>query len=123
MIINLTPHMINVYSITSCEEQVKGTYKSLILKDGAVPVMSLPSSGVARASATKELVDTLEGVPLYQTTYGTVENLPEPTEGIFYIVSALTAQAAKNRNDVLIVDGTVRNSEGQIIGCTAFGRV
>lgn len=123
MIINLTPHNISVYSMDSCEEITKGSYKSLVLKEGATPMMVLPSEGVARASAIKQTVDTINGIPVNATSYGEVEGLPEEAKDTFYVVSALTAQAAPSRRDLLIVDGTVRNDAGQIVGCTAFGRI
>ena len=86
-----------------------------------------PSEGVARASATKNEVGQLEiaglAVAIEATTYGEVENLPQPQEGTYYVVSALTAQAAKGRTDLLVVGTTVRNAEGQIVGCISFGKI
>lgn len=122
-IINMTPHTINLYLITDCEEVVKGTYKSLTLKEGAKPLMIYPSQGVARATSKRELVYTINNIPVYTTTYGEPEGLPEPASNTYFIVSALTAQAAVGRKDLLIIDGAVRNAEGQIVGCTAFGRI
>ena len=126
-IINLTPHAVALYSMEDCQEVVQGKYKTLVLKEGATPKCVYPSEGVARASAVKAEVDHLEigdlVVPVNSTTYGTPEGLPEPVEGRYYIVSALTAQAAVGRKDLLIVDSTVRDGEGRIVGCTAFGRV
>ena len=122
-ILNLTPHQINLYSINDCQEVVQGKYKTLVLKEGATPQLVLPSVGVARATCTKERVGTIDYIPVFETVYGEVEGLFEPAEGTYYVVSALTAQAAVGRKDLLIVDGTVRNADGQIVGCTAFGRV
>ena len=122
-ILNLTPHQINLYSINDCEEVSKGNYKTLVLKEGATPQMVLPSVGVARATCTKERIGSIDYIPVYETVYGEVEGLFEPAEGTYYVVSALTAQAAKDRKDLLIVDSTVRDSEGRIVGCTAFGRI
>lgn len=122
-IINLTPHTINLYSTIDCEETVKGTYKSLVLKEGAQPLVTYPSQGVARAASSKELVYTINNIPVYTTVYGEPEGLPEPAPNTYFIVSVLTAQAAKGRHDLLIIDGAVRNAEGQIVGCTAFGRI
>lgn len=126
-IINLTPHALALYSMEDCQEVVQGKYKTLVLKEGATPKCVYPSAGVARASAFKvEVCNLLLGdllVPVNSTTYGTPEGLPEPVEGRYYIVSALTAQAAADRKDLLIVDSTVRDGEGRIVGCTAFGRV
>lgn len=126
-IINLTPHLVALYSTADVVETQQGQYKALTLKEGAQPLAVFPSKGVARATATKAVVDQLEVagqvVAVNATTYGSPEGLPEPVEGTYYIVSALTAQAAKDRHDLLIVDGTVRDADGRICGCTAFGRV
>lgn len=126
-IINLTPHALALYSMEDCQEVVQGKYKTLVLKEGAMPKCVYPSAGVARASAIKAEVDHLTigdlVVPVNATTYGAPEGLPEPVEGRYYIVSSLTAQAAKDRKDLLIVDSTVRDGEGRICGCTAFGRI
>ena len=122
-IINMTPHTINLYLITDCEETIKGTYKSLTLKEGAKPLMVYPSQGVARATSSRELLYTINNIPVYTTTYGSPEGLPEPVPNTYIIVSALTAQAAPERKDLIIVDGAVRDAEGRICGCTAFGRV
>ena len=126
-IINLTPHAVVLYSQSDCEEVTQGNYKTLVLKEGAEPKFVYPSAGVARASAFKaEVRNLLIGdmlVPVNVTSYGEPEGLPEPVEGRYYIVSTLTAQAAVDRKDLLIVDSTVRDGEGRIVGCTAFGRV
>lgn len=122
-IVNLTPHSVTVYSTNDVTEVTKGSYKSLVLKEGAEPIVTYPSQGVARAACSKEQIDTVNGIPVYATSYGEPEGLPPAREDTFYLVSALTAQAAPQRHDLLIIDGAVRNAEGQIVGCTAFGRV
>ena len=108
---NFTPHTINVYS-----------------PDGEKQLFSIVSSGVARAKETHETVDTLStgdfNVPVDRITYGTVDGLPPEKEGVYHIVSLITAlQCAGKRNDLLIVSGTVRDDQGRIIGCTGFARV
>lgn len=122
-IINLTPHEITLYATRDCIEVTKNGYKSLVLKKGAKPMAIYPSQGVARVTSFKELQYTINSVPVYTTEFGKVEGLPEPAHNVYYIVSALTAQAVKGRRDVLIGDGAVRDSEGKIVGCTAFGRI
>lgn len=126
-VINLTPHAVALYAQSDCDEVTQGKYKVLVPKEGAEPKFVFPSEGVARASAVKAEVGHLTlgdlVVPINATTYGDPEGLPEPVEDRYYIVSAITAQAAKDRRDLLIVDSTVRDSEGRICGCTAFGQV
>ncbi len=60
---------------------------------------------------------------IYKMEYGVVENLPEPKEDTYYIVSALVANAAKDRSDLLIPTHMVRNEAGQPIGCLDFSKV
>lgn len=126
-IVNLTPHQIALFKLSDCTSVQQGAYKSLVLKEGASPLATFPSQGVARATAYKAEVDHLilvgHEVAINATSYGELEGLPKAVKGTYYIVSALAAQAAKERTDLLIVDGTVRDGDGRICGCTAFGRV
>jgi len=51
------------------------------------------------------------------------QDLPDPVEGTLYIVSRIVAEAcADSRDDLLMVDGTIRDENGRIIGCEAFAR-
>lgn len=108
-IVNLTPH-----PVVLCD------------RDGA-PCVTLPACPTpARCSTERVVVGTAatEGlaVPLTKVRYGAVENLPEPEPGTIYIVSAIAAAAAKamGRTDVVIVDDTVRDESGRIIGAKAL---
>lgn len=108
---NFTPHTINVYS-----------------PDGEKQLFSIVSSGVARAAEFHETVDTLSrdgfNVPVDRVSYGEVDGLPPEKDGVYHIVSLITAlQCRDSRNDLLIVSGTVRDEHGRIIGCTGFARV
>ncbi len=60
-------------------------------------------------------------IPLKKTTLSEIEELPDETEGIFYIVSLLVLEAGKKlgRKDLLAPD-TFRDSQGIIIGCSGF---
>ena len=57
---------------------------------------------------------------------GAVEGLPETAaDDEYFVVSAITAQAAEATNHplrarLLVVADPVRNGDGQIIGCRAF---
>ena len=54
-------------------------------------------------------------------------SFPEPKENTIYVVSARVAQALKETNpertDVMIPAKTLRDSEGNIIGCTGLSLV
>lgn len=107
-IINLTPHRVNIVD-----------------EEGNV-VKTFESAGVARAAQKDVEIGTLEGIPIIETTFGEPIDLPEHSQGTYYIVSALTAKAAslsgRNTRDLLLTAKTVRNGDGQIIGCQALAR-
>ena len=51
---------------------------------------------------------------------GQVIGLPEKQNGVFIIVSRIICAACPDRSDLVIVDQTVRNDKGQIVGCKSF---
>lgn len=108
-IINLTPHDVVVHL-----EGEKKIY---------------PKSGeVARVTTKSVQVGEVDGVPVFEQTYGEIEGLPDPQDGVYYIVSLVVRQAAQaqGRTDVISPDtspsGAVRNEAGQIIGTKGFVR-
>lgn len=111
-IINLTPHEIN-----------------LLVRDEEIAIP--PSGTIARCEEERETTDFLvvDGVkiPINEKKYGAVYNLPSPQEGVVYIVSLPVAQAvaqnAPHRTDVFIVDDTVRDDKGRIVGARALARI
>ena len=107
-IINLTPHPINI-----------------IDEEGNI-IKVFESAGVARATQEDAEIGTLEGIPIIETTFGKIVDLPEYSQGTYYIVSAITAKAAslsgRSTRDLLLTGKTVRNSDGQIISCQALAR-
>ena len=107
--VNLTPHEVIVFD----EEG-----KNVLLR---VP----PSGEVARVEVKRKEAGTLNGVPLVRSEFGEVQGLPEPREGVVYIVSMIVLQALQGkRKDVVAPDtspqSAVRDSEGRIIGVKAF---
>ena len=107
-IFNLTPHRINIVD-----------------EEGNV-IKVFESEGVARAAQNDVQIGTLEGIQIIETDFGKPIGLPEFNQGTYYIVSALTAKAAslsgRNTQDLLLTGKTVRNSDGQIIGCQALAK-
>ena len=102
-IINLTPHTINI-----------------ILPDGKVDI---PASGtVARVSSHVEEVGVIDGIPVVRTVYGFVEDLPDPQDGVIYVVSGLVAGRCPDRQDVYVPGQQVRDEEGRIVGCASLSR-
>lgn len=106
-IINLTPYAITLMG----EEKI-----------------TIKSSGIARARQTRVTVGHITGpdgiqIPINKCVYGEVDGLPAPADNTIYIVSAIVAQAAKGRNDIYVVDDTVRDGAGAIIGAKALAKI
>lgn len=108
-VINFTPHTVTIVG-----------------EDGAT-LKSYPSMGVACAKQYAESIGELDGVELVSMKYGEPEELPEPSEGTYYIMSIITANAAKavgrGSDDLLITADPVRNESGQIVGYKRFALV
>lgn len=105
-IINCTPHAI-----------------TFLREDNSVLATVEPSGTIARASQTRDRVSEVNGIPVNQCSYGSVTGLPDPQPETIYLVSALTAQACRDRNDVYITDDAVRDDSGRIVGCRAIARI
>ena len=118
-IINYTPHAIN------------------LIEDDSV-TLTIPKTGTIVRAVRESIVDrkiTVDGnefevrkvrfsEPILVDTLDGNKELPLPhvQEGVLMAVSAIagTALMLAGRTDFLIVDGTVRNDDGQIIGATGF---
>ena len=71
-IVNLTPHTLNfVFNETKIDIE--------------------PSGSIARVSAKDTPMNPINGIPVFKTEYGEIENLPAPCEGKIYVVSSLVA--------------------------------
>lgn len=110
---NLTPHEVVIMA-----------------EDGNILAVIPPTGQVARASQTDTPSGEVEingvSVPVVMTGYGEVSGLPEPTEGVVFVVSALTAIAARAQGrsveDLLLTSSPVRDETGRIIGCRQLAR-
>ena len=108
-LINLTPHDIN------------------IVRNGEELVTFPKSNQIARCKEAVEQVGyiTVNGVkiPIIRKRLGEIEGLPEPQEGVKYLVSLAVAKAAVGRNDLLVPGQAVRDEKGRIIGTSALAVV
>ena len=112
-LLNLTPH-------------------PLTLRNGAGDDVTLPPSGtVARVdSVSTPTGQTVAGLPVQVTVFGQVTGLPDPQDGVAYLVSALVlgALAGSGRSDVFAPatgpqDGVVRNDQGHVVAVTRLNGV
>jgi hypothetical protein len=125
-LVNLTPHAIRV-----------------VVNDAYMDVLEIPPSGkVARVSSKQYFYDYVEvyqpdpfgegpeefrevvplRIPVYKTTYEEPVGVPEPKEGVIYIVSSLVKQQLPDRDDVVAPDtgpSAIREN-GQVVAVTRF---
>lgn len=94
MIMNLTPHAI-------------------VLPDRTIE----PSGQVARCSEITIPVSMFDGVEIVVRRYGEVTGLPEPQDGVLYVVSMLVRMARPDRHDLVSPGDLIRDNAGKIIGC------
>jgi len=105
-IINLTPHDVKLFH--NGQEHV------------------FPNAGTtARVTSSSEFSHPINGLPVHKTIYGEVENLPEPQDGVIYIVALLVAQVLDgSRTDIICPDtgpdSAVRDDKGLIAGVKRF---
>lgn len=127
MIINLTPHAIDIYD-EDAPDYLKTTDHALH------PVkLSLPPSG-AIARIAEDVVsvypphlylgaeDVLDVANVVEVRYGRLEGLPAAHPGRWHVVS-LACALASLRRDLLIPWRQVRNSSATVIGCRGLARV
>lgn len=103
MIINLTPHELNVYDA-----------------DGNWKFNLAPTYPPARVEEDRGQIGEVAGVPIWFTSFGEVEDLPEPEEDTIYIVSRMVKDRVPLRDDVLCPGTAIREGSGKIVGCIGF---
>jgi hypothetical protein len=116
-LINATPHSITLVS----REGVEQDNRRQFLAETVEILREIPPSGIlARVSMVNFPAGEIDGIAIESVTYGEIEGLPEPQEGVYYIVSGLVAAAAAKigRVDCLAPGALVRDKKtGVILGC------
>ena len=104
-IINLTPHSVNIVDV-----------------DGKEIARFEPTFPSTRCTQTNKIVSAIGEIPIMQTTFGEIYDLPEEDGDKKYIVSRIVLSAAKGREDLLTPNQVVRDSEGNIVGCQSLAK-
>jgi hypothetical protein len=102
-LVNLTPHAIKIADYGTVE----------------------PSGTVARVNMVSEISDELCGIQVVRRVECGVDGLPEPKDGVAYIVSSMVLAACEYRNDVYAPDTgetAVRDDKGRIQAVTRLVR-
>ena len=87
--------------------------------------VTYPRSGAPapRVSETTQPAGRLEGWPVQQVGLGDPIDLPEPEDGVVFVVSMITCQAAPGRRDLYYPYPLVRDSSGRIVGAAGLAQV
>lgn len=102
-IINLTPHAVTV----------SGPRGSLVL----------PSEGAARVADRATPSGGIGVVDVVEVSFGEVQGLPEPREGVVLLVSRVLALARPSRSDLVFPFGEIRDDNGAIVAVSALARI
>lgn len=103
-VINMTPHPITVAGLT-------------IAPDGRVPRLREETRTVGHVEVDGHTL------PVTETTFGALDGLPEPADGVVYVVSRMVAEAAPHRHDLFFPGQLLRDSEGRVIGAASLARL
>ena len=124
MIINCTPHNINIYTPSGCYMRDGCLY----LRDDAGefprPFRTYPAAKKpARVTFVQDPAGLADGILIYRWFTEEIVNFPEPKPNTFYIVSKMVAQAWPEREDFIFPGTLVFDAEGRVVGCIDFSRV
>ena len=113
MILNLTPHPIRIYAVDrpdGLDDLEPGLRVVLEPEDTPARLSTVPVGGLRR--------EVRYGIPIETIEFGSACNLPDPHDGISYVVSLPVALAlVRHRSDLLVPYREVRNASGTVIGC------
>jgi len=104
MLKNLTPHEVKIFKLN-------GTTPDL-------DVVIEAGGAVARVSCEYIKVDKkVNGIDLYRPVFGEVTGLPEYSDGVYLLVSAMVREALPLRKDLVSPGQLLRDDDGNVIGC------
>ena len=104
MRINATAYDISILSMDGVD--FKSSSKSyLSASDYITVVRKIPSSFTCEVEVFEISQEPICGIPAKKVRYGKITNLPDPQEGVFYIVDNLVAFVAKarGRNNLVLM--------------------
>jgi|BioPla2DNA2_1021312.scaffolds.fasta_scaffold03838_2 hypothetical protein len=115
-VVNCTPHDVVI---------VKEDDFYVIEKSGIIPRLKEVQTKLNEINFQATKLDEVRdiSVDIVQKSFNEIEGLPEKQEGTIYVVSALVAGAAKDRDDLFVPNDTVRDENGRIIGCRNLARI
>ncbi|MDI9385875.1 MAG: hypothetical protein QM518_16415 [Verrucomicrobiota bacterium] len=87
------------------------------------PAVDLPQRGNVRLTETFTPGPRFpNGLACTHVDYGTASGLPEPAQGVVYLVSQLVVSAFPDRTDLAFPAGLERDNDGTIVGFRILAR-
>lgn len=122
MVINLTPHDVNIYRSSDCYLQDGDLY--LREDTDPQPLLVYPATNEpARVTFVHEPSGMVDGILVYRWAPHEITGLPDSKPGTYYIVSKMLAQACPEREDLIFPSTLVYDADERIVGCIDFYRV
>lgn len=109
---NLTPHVVNLSGMAIEPEPISA--RVTMTRETVAEVTILRTVGI---DGWEQVT-----VPVHRAVIGAVTGLPDRDSGTILIVSRVVADAVPDRDDVFVVDDTVRDKQGRIVGAYALAR-
>jgi len=96
------------------------THHPITIMNKKGELVTIPPSGqIARADFDVIQVDEIDNIPIYEIKYKNIVGLPEPKEGVIYVVSAIMKNAVPDRRDV-VATFNVDRIDGKPTHCKGF---
>ena len=118
-IINMTPHPVRIYKADTPDRVDNPDHGVVMILEPSGQLARLSESVTGEETILNEEVE----IPVSRVSYAEVEGLPDPQQGVAYVVPLMTALASAGRDDLLVPYEQVRNLEGTVVGCRRLGRV
>lgn len=91
-----------------------------ILREDGPPAVFPVDLPAPRLAVTRDTLPSIDGFAVARPTMGQTTGLPDPVDGVYYVVSALVADANRDRRDLLSPGELVRDDAGKVVGAKGF---
>lgn len=117
IVINLTPHPIVILENEAFFMKTENPKVRMVIPTSGKVITAYPQTQVQGF-----LILSSNGFPdtpvlMTNTRFVKVDPIPEPQEGVYYVVSRIVAEViGKSRKDLLVVSHKLTDSNGRILG-------
>lgn len=123
MVINCTPHNINIYTPSGCYMRDGCLYRREDEIEFPQPFRTYPAAKEpTRAIYELIVAGRADRCLIYRRVPREFIGLPEPKKGTYYIVAKTLAQACPERKDLIFRGTVVRDAGDRVVGCIDFSR-